>query len=390
MYNTLTRKEDYIINKIKGMFYAKGYTVVENNNIMYPDSSILFVNSPIIFYKEKMIQGEKIGKVLHIQEVVRTRQLKKTPPSYSLYFTLIGLIGDYEFKEQLFYDYLDVLDQIFLIKPNELYGTVEKNCEDLKELWGKYLNISKLCLLLSKTNKIKLDWSYGKEFPITGKGITILANIPKILKCSIDCSILCECNKYKTIGDAIEISKNGKKEYFEIGLGYERTLSATLDGSEFSVSNRKPIIEYAVKEGFPKSTARDVLGIMEAIYIIILNGVSLSNNKQGFILKKLIRTMYFILLKNCCYDYNDIKQKYLGFNKAWKKNYFFDVKINDIILNEFEKTQSNVQSGYKKFIKLSNEEHIDFKYFSGTLGIPEFIILKWLNDSNNKFTQNGG
>ncbi|MDH3004853.1 MAG: alanine--tRNA ligase-related protein [Candidatus Shikimatogenerans sp. JK-2022] len=414
-------------NKIKKIFInffkKKSHKIIKSFSIINKDKSdLMFINSGINPLKNYFLGFKKIKnkRIANIQKCIRldskNNDLEKIGKDnlHHTMFEMLGnwSIGDYDIKKAIKYSFF-FLTKILKISKKKIYITVFKGEKKLNlkkdkisyNFWKKFINKKKIFFLNKKDNFWKIN-----KFNLCGPSTEIYINI-KNKKINNKKDFL--KNKKKNylielwnIVNIKYIIKNKKilkntnilsKNFIDTGMGLERLCmilqkkKSTFEIDLFLkiIKKIEKILKIKYKENKKKDILINIIADHIRTIILILNeDIKPSNNKLGYILRKLIRR---ILIKN--YKYLNYKRPFLYklvnfvyiliFNKKNKKKI---KKIKKNLKKEeifyFKSLKHNLKLVKKfsiNFLKIKKNK-IDKKLFDNifsTYGIPYFLSKKF-------------
>lgn len=248
-------------------------------------------------------------------------------------FTMLGhfSFGDYFKQESICLGYY-LVTQIYGINPHNLMITVHPEDQETQKLWSKYL--PKERIVFSNEN----IWSSGKP-GILGQCTEFFYDFePNKNLNNIDLDSDRFLEFYNIVFVDTQIDSDGNLNPLPIkcidsGLGLERLT--------YILSNKNSIYEIdCFRQSFDNPILKDHY---RTCTWIISEGIKPSNSKHGYILRKLLRRMF-----------------YLGYKP----------KNNPIFLEEYEKYQKVISLGKEKLSKITNPTESDLLNLYQTYGIP--------------------
>ena len=224
----------YIIEKYRRYCMQRGIPFQMDDNVKSYDDTSLFCPAGMQQFKSKFKDLEQSGTVSNVQSCLRLNDIDEIGDGeHLLYFNMIGLFSFRTMTLQETVDFfMGFLDEIG-IKPD--YVTIHPDCPEFKELY-RYHDVT------SKYDE-NCKWTDGD---IGGY-----------------------CTEFYKDGIEIGNIVNPLGTCIDVGFGLER-LQMILDGKKIS----------------KEETLRN------SVNKIIDSGFGPSNNKQGYVLKKLLRECY--------------------------------------------------------------------------------------------------
>ncbi|MDO8528836.1 MAG: alanine--tRNA ligase [Nanoarchaeota archaeon] len=346
----MNRKE--LIKKYIDFFKSKRHEEIPNSSLVPEnDPTVLFTTAgmhPLVPY----LLGQKhpLGKRLcNVQRCIRTQDIDEVGDSYHhTFFEMLGnwSLGDY-WKEDAIKMSFEFLTKILKIPKEKITVTCFKGDKDAskdtesEKIW-KSLGIEKIKFLGKEDNwwgPVGNSGPCGPDTEMYVKGIEIWNDV------------FMQYNKNEKFLPA-------KQKNVDTGMGVERTLAIInkLDDN-YLTEVWQPIIKGIEKlSNRPyddhQESMRIIADHIKAAVFIISDGITPSNNDQGYILRRLIRRSIRhgmrLSLKDFTYkvaepifeiysDYTDLKQ-----NKE---------KILRVLKEEEEKFNKTIQNGLRIFDK---------------------------------------
>jgi len=285
----MDRKE--LIKKYIDFFKSKKHKEIVNSSLVPEnDLSVLFTTAgmhPLIPYLlgQKHPQGKRL---VNVQKCIRTGDIEKVGDEvHHTFFEMLGnwSLGDYWKKETIEYSF-EFLTGVLGIPKERIEITCFKGDSKIKkdnesaEIW-KDLGIKKIKFLGKEDNW----WGPAGETGPCGPDTEIFVDKSEIWN-----DVFMQYNKDEK-GNYGEL----KQKNVDTGMGVERTVAIlTGKNSVYETSVFSPIIkkieELSGKNNLHKDkSARIIADHIKAAVFIIADGVSPSNTKQGYVLRRLIR-----------------------------------------------------------------------------------------------------
>ncbi|TET13779.1 MAG: alanine--tRNA ligase [Actinobacteria bacterium] len=408
----------------------------KNDHLILPSSSLIPVDDPSVLLTTAGMQQFKLyylgikrppGKrITTAQKCFRTSDIDRVgyTEKHCTFFEMLGnfSFGDY-FKEEAIKFSLDLILNILKIPLEKLLVAVFKGDKDIPadlesiEHWKENgISADKIY----KFGKEENFWGPAGETGPCGPCSEIFYDFGKEYGCGKDsCNPNCDCSRFLEIWNLVFIQYNfdGKKynelpqKNIDTGMGLER-ITAVLEGnpSVFKTSLFDGIIE-KIKEiseekinykngkkaslEFDKSI-RIIADHARAIYFLISDGVTPSNEGRGYILRRIIRRAirYGKLIGIEDYFLNDIGEAVVSeYSKIYpelleKKEFSFN-----LIRDEEKRFTKTLKEGIKVLIqkinriKKDNGKYLDpedaFRLYD-TFGFPVELTAEILNENNLK------
>ncbi|WGH24915.1 MAG: alanine--tRNA ligase-related protein [Candidatus Shikimatogenerans bostrichidophilus] len=414
-YNTIKKKFIFFFKKNK-------HKVIKNSSIINKDKSkLLFVNSGINKLKNLFINNTsyKFKKITNIQKCIRISgkdndlKLIGKDNYHHTMFEMLGnwSIGEYNIKKAIKYAWI-LITKVYKIPKNKIIITVFKgnNKLNLKKdiitynYWKKFIPKKRIFFFDFKNNFWKIE-----NFNLCGPCTEIYIYIKNKKIKNINKNFIIKNKKYfielwnivniKYLIKENKIIKNNNKfskNYIDTGMGLERLCmvlqnkTSTYDTDIFKdiIKSIERIlkIKYNTKKKNNNSFLIKIIADhIRTIFVILYDKILPSNNKYGYVLRKLIRRcliyvykylnikspfLYKLIISVYKTFYKKINQKKLEYIKDNLKTeeffYFNSIKKNIKLMILFFR---------KNNIKIINKKIILYIY--STYGINYFIIKKY-------------
>ena len=278
--------KNFVLQTLK-YFKSKKYIIQLNENVFNPlaEDDILFVNSGLVGIYQHFQQDSRYNTLFTIQKCLRIAGKHndfdevETSNSHSTCFYMAGLFGLKNFNaHKIVSDIYEFIIQH--VNKDNIYITVNPEDKFFTNIWQK----------INPNLRIEKDkdnfWDTGQN-GLCGECSEIM---------------YCDCNKHIEVWNIVHITHkkhNGEKilldkDYIDSGGGLERLYILAHDHSSIY-----DIPEYkCVLEKFPKHNIKTALDGLKSIDAICNSKLAISNNKQGYVLKKLIRRVIFVLYQS--------------------------------------------------------------------------------------------
>ncbi|BCL65856.1 alanyl-tRNA synthetase [uncultured bacterium] len=359
-------------------FKNRGYNfLIRNNIINYSNNNqdLLFINSGIAGILDKF-NNEKINKLITVQTCLRIdgkhNDFENIGNSKS-HFSAFKMLGTFSNNNtDIFSMIKDIYDFIVQLIPfKSIYITVHKDDNISREIWNK---IDKKLEIIEDNNNI---WSMGNIGPQgycteiyyyennDKRNATELWNIVIINKIILD------------TGEIIYKKNLG----IDTGGGLERIYSVFDDKHDvYLIDGMFEITNYLLNF-FSFDNSKIILDSIKSISLLLDNNVVISNNKHGYVLKKIFRKLIYTLMQN--QEFKEEEIIYI-FSKHIKKirEFLYILKNETIAVKRCDEILINHVN--KKTDKL---EIIDIVKLHDTYGVHythtlNFIKNKYQNDCN--------
>ncbi len=364
-----------IISKAYNYYNKRNYKTYKSFPLLLSDKSLLFTNSTIAPFKPNLVNGEKIENLFLVQNCFRNHY--KSDGLFG--FRMLGTLGQIEKMNDIFDDSLFFLKNILKIEDKKLHIVIHKNDSDLLGYVIRRFSTSNIHFCKKDEKNYGTVWSFGEGELLTGRGLTLVIESSILNKCNHSCNVYCDCNYYFPIGNFI-IIQSKMNTYVEVGIGIESIYVALLGVDYLMTPPYKEIISFLQIKKFTYQNSSKLAKYYVAGSILSSEGINPSNKKQGYVLKRIIRKIYEIILS--------------------EENYLQDIEtiLNEFITpkeNEwgnFNKFKLQLLNNHKSYLETINKGIIQIEkdrkknklhtvdYYNSTLGIPVFIILKTLKN----------
>ena len=313
----LTAKE--IRERYLKFFANKAHKIVESGPIVPPgDPSLLFTNAGMVQFKDLFLGEEKrdysraatcqkclrvSGKHNDLENVGRTAR-------HHTFFEMLGnfSFGDYFKKEAIAWAWEFVTAELGL-PMDKLWVTIYKDDDEAAEIWKSMpgFNPDHLVRMGEKDN----FWTMGDTGPC-GPCSEIYIDQGEDMKCGDSCGIgSCDCDRFLEIWNLVFTQYNQAQDgtrsplaspNIDTGMGLER-IAAVCQGkrSNFDCDLFREIIDFAAglanvqySESAPNTNDIDtalrvIADHSRAAAFMIAEGILPSNEKRGYVLRRLIR-----------------------------------------------------------------------------------------------------
>ncbi|QJC35938.1 alanine--tRNA ligase [Enterobacteriaceae endosymbiont of Donacia cincticornis] len=392
-------------------FNKKKHKIIKESSLIpYNDSSLLFTNAGMNQFKEYFLGYKKspYSKIVTIQKCIRIGgkhndfQNVGFTNRHHTFFEMLGnfSFGDYFKKKAIFYAWELLTDsKWFNLKKKKIFITVYYKDIETYNIWNKIIGIPKKNLILiedKKNQKYNSDnfWQMSETGPC-GPSTEIFYDLGDHLKGDIKNNL---GNRFIEIWNIVFIqfnkTLNGElipliMKSVDTGMGLER-ITSILEGvdSNYKIYFFKNIIQEIANlikiKNLEHNSLKVIADHIRSTIYLIAEGIIPSNEKRGYILRKIIRRAVNhgrILGEKKPFFYQLVKVyiKYINNNE---KN-FLNKKINlitNIIKNEEEKFNQIIYSGIillNKELKKSGNNYLTGKqifYLYDTFGLSLDLI----------------
>jgi alanyl-tRNA synthetase len=313
----LTAKE--IRRCFQDFFHRRGHEIVSSAPLIPPnDPSLLFANAGMVQFKKLFLNEEKRGynRAVSCQKCLRVsgkhndlENVGRTARHHT-FFEMLGnfSFGDYFKSEAIAWAWEFVTKELGL-PGDKLWVTVYREDDESVSIWKKNAALpeERIVRMGEKDN----FWAMGDTGPC-GPCSEIYIDQGEYMACGPDCGIgKCDCDRFLEIWNLVftqfDQSNNGSRANLaapniDTGMGLER-IAAVCQGkkSNFDCDIFQEIIQRAaalagVTYSFSQPDANDVDTALRVIAdhsraaaFLVAAGVLPSNEKRGYVLRRLIR-----------------------------------------------------------------------------------------------------
>ncbi|WMC20301.1 MAG: alanine--tRNA ligase [Enterobacteriaceae bacterium PSpyr] len=310
------------LNEIREIFLKffkfKKHKIIKSSKLIPKnDNTILFTNSGMNQFKNVFLGLEKIkySRIATSQRCIRVggkhndfKNVGKT----SRHHTFFEMLGNFSFNDYFKFDAINYAWELltsqkwFNLPKNKLLVTVYSSDKETYNIWNKCIKIPKNKIIIIGDNKnipFKSDnfWQTGKNYPcgpcteiFYDKGCHINGNLPGQKNIG---------ERYIEIWNIVFIQfilqYNGNIKplpnlSIDTGMGLER-ITSILQGvnSNYEINSFKKIVNKIKKNSNNKNINIQSVYIISdhirAIVFLILDGIIPSNEKRGYVLRRIIR-----------------------------------------------------------------------------------------------------
>lgn len=298
-----------IRQKFLEFFKEKGHTIVESD-LLVPknDPTLLFTGAGMNQFKEQFM-GKNVTytRATTCQKCIRTGDLENVgkTPRHHTFFEMLGnfSFGDYFKKEAIQWAWEFMTDRM-KIPQERLWISVYEDDDEAYDIWLNEVKIpvERMVRLGAHDNFWPQDApTLGPNGPC-GPCSEIFYDWGEDRGCGRDtCSPACDCGRFVEVWNLVftqfERKPNGDldplpNKNIDTGMGLERMASVVQDvKTNFEIDIFVPITQ-KIKEAVGDLAAPDLNLIadhLRAVTFAIADGVSPSNEKRGYVVRKLIR-----------------------------------------------------------------------------------------------------
>ncbi|MGB2600274.1 MAG: alanine--tRNA ligase-related protein, partial [Candidatus Omnitrophota bacterium] len=310
-------KSSEIRKRYLDFFKKKGHTVV-SSDLLVPrsDPTLLFTGAGMNQFKDQFM-GKNITftRAASCQKCLRTGDLENVgkTPRHHTFFEMLGnfSFGDYFKKEAIEWAW-EFMTKEMGLSEERLWVSVYEEDEESYNIWLNEVKVpaEKIVKLGAHDNFWPADApTKGPNGPC-GPCSEIFYDWGRDVGCGKEeCSPACECGRFVEVWNLVftqfERKSDGSldplpSKNIDTGMGLERMVSVMQNvHTNFQTDAFKPIIEQILQvepEKFGKSMDVPDLHLIadhvRAVTFAIADGVSPSNEKRGYVVRKLIRRAY--------------------------------------------------------------------------------------------------
>ena len=289
---------------------------IEHNHHHLPSAPLVPNDPSLLFTAAGMVQFKDIfwghvaptyPRVTTCQKCFRTTDIENVGRTayHHTFFEMLGnfSFGDY-FKEQAIKFAWDFLTRELDIPAEKLWVSVYEEDEEAFAIWNDEIGIPRE--RIAKLGKEHNWWGPVGNTGPCGPDTEIFFDAGKERACGPDCrGVACDCDRFSEIWNLVfmqyDAQEDGSlaplaKRSVDTGMGLERT-AAVLQGAktDFDINLFTPTME-AIQAAVPRSlTDADTLNRnivadhIKGILFLIADGVLPSNEKQGYVLRRILR-----------------------------------------------------------------------------------------------------
>ncbi len=289
---------------------------IEHNHHHLPSATLVPNDPTLLFTAAGMVQFKDIfwghvaptfPRVITCQKCFRTTDIENVGKTayHHTFFEMLGnfSFGDY-FKAQAIKFAWEFLTSELSIPVERLWVSVYEEDDEAFTIWKDEIGIPQERIV--KLGKEHNWWGpVGNSGPC-GPDTEIFFDAGEERACGPDCrGVACDCDRFSEIWNLVfmqyDAQEDGsllplKRRNIDTGMGLERT-AAVLQGAktDFDINLFAPTME-AIQAAMPRSlTAADTLNRnivadhIRGILFLIADGVLPANDKQGYVLRRILR-----------------------------------------------------------------------------------------------------
>ncbi|MFA7141686.1 MAG: alanine--tRNA ligase-related protein [Candidatus Paceibacterota bacterium] len=366
----------------------KGFDIYKSFSVVSQEDDLLFVNASITPFKDLFLKEEYVEKnIALIQKCIRmggrAYSLKEINESNycNTFFEMLGLIffnsNYYEVMAILF----ELLEYMKIDKDRFYFAIPFDNFLFEKVLLENRIKIDRI-FKIDGNNIFWTKWRFGKE-SLVGEGITLIYSRDSKEMVNSAEQLLYQEDIFIPLLNVIDINareENGivkkiRNQGFEIAMGIERLLAIKQECNHYEIDlirDQFKCVENFFEKGYDQFSQVDLKVItdhLRTIGVLITEKVIPYKNKQGYVLRKMIRTvMEIVFIKSGKIDINDLL---INFYKIDYQDEEID-NIIEIIHEEKMVFRNNIEKFVKRFSSIKMSE----KQIRETYGISSNLLKK--------------
>ena len=116
------------------MYQKYGFKSIINHSIISNDPTLLYLNSTMVHFKQKMNDKEYIENTVLLQDCFRNNSNSKSLNAFSM----IGVSAMIETLSSAFEYLWRYITDILKLNKESIHCVIHRNDEDLKTLWSKF------------------------------------------------------------------------------------------------------------------------------------------------------------------------------------------------------------------------------------------------------------
>ena len=295
-------------------FVERGHTHVKSSPLIPKDDpTLLFTNAGMVQFKRVFLGQEKrpYKRAVSCQKCLRAggkhndlENVGKTARHHT-FFEMLGnfSFGDYFKREAIGFAW-ELMTEHFKLPKEKLYVSVYEKDEEAYRIWRDEIGMpeERIVRMGEKDN----FWSMGDTGPC-GPCSEIIIDRGEKFKCSEDCRIGCECDRFLELWNLVfmEFNRDERgnltplpKPSIDTGMGLER-IASVLQGvnSNYETDLIRPIISFIEElsnlsygeDGRVDTAMRVIADHARASTFVIADGLFPSNEGRGYVLRRIIR-----------------------------------------------------------------------------------------------------
>jgi len=301
---------DFLRKKFLEFFKSKKHKIIESDSLAPKDDpTVLFTPAGMNqFKKEFMGFDSGFTRVATAQRCLRTDDLDKVGKTtgHHTFFEMLGnfSFGDYFKKEAISYAW-EFMTEVLKIDKEKLWVSIYKDDDEALKVWRDLIKVpqDKIIKLGDKENFWPSEAKEKGPNGPCGPCSEIFFDLGVNTGCrKSGCTPACNCGRFVEAWNLVFTQYNRleggvleplPKKNIDTGMGLER-LAAVMQGApnNFETDLFKPIIkeiETSVQKSVRKEFIYAIADHIRAVVFAIYDGVLPSNEKRGYVVRKLIR-----------------------------------------------------------------------------------------------------
>lgn len=307
---------DHIRRTFLDYFKSKGHVIFPSSPLVPDDPTLLFTNAGMVQFKKAFLGLEKrpYTRAATAQKCMRVsgkhNDLENVGPSprHHTFFEMLGnfSFGDYFKRDAIFYAW-ELLTDVYGLDKERFHFTIYKDDDESFQLWQEIAKAERIHRMGEKTN----FWMMGETGPCGPNTELIWDRGPEFCDCAVrsTCSphLDNDCNRWFEIWNLVFMQFNqdesGQRTPLpqpgvDTGMGLERIVAILQNAP----SNYDTDLFQPTFEGLRRLTGHSVAQMREhsvdyrviadhgrAMAFLIADGVLPSNEKQGYVLRMIMR-----------------------------------------------------------------------------------------------------
>ena len=272
-------------------FWRKENAIVRHSfPLVHEDPTVLFVNAGITPFKSFMLEGSEVPTTSVVQHCLRTYWNEGT----RFHFRMLTVVGMARNLMRITSATFRMLADVGYAS-TQLYAVVDPRDSDLVRALDGHLPTHHIHLQEGNTEAYWTRWTLGHGLPLVGRGLTIATRRPTKDRTGHSCTPVSECGDYLSLGNIILIKLAGSSsEYVDVGIGVER-LGEGIGMAESDTNQAIAMLSHTSASKLAEAKRKQLIYLCDAVFTLIDEGVKPSAKKHGYILRKLLRSIFVLL-----------------------------------------------------------------------------------------------
>lgn len=341
------------------------------------DSDLIFTTASISAIKPVLVRGDIFKESFVIQPCFRHHRLNCGLFSFSM----LGIFSTLDKNEVALNAFFSLFEFLGFDITN-LFVVMKYGRDDLISIVSQFILESNIVYQRKNSEYYSIDWTFGSESGLYGSGLTLAYKHNQRCSCQVKhCDILLGCTKYYPIGNIIIVkSKKHESCYIDIGIGIESVLAAIEGKNYYKLFPMKQLIDNFTRQGLDYTNAMELSRALLGIEKLLTQGVSISNNKHGYVLKRIARDILNIILswqinlnnKVRLSEFVYVVSSILNANQSLTNNH-----VSKYLEEECLRYEKNISTNIRRIWDVDNnnirQEYLT-KDLNSTFGINKIII----------------